>query len=183
MTADEAIALANAFLTQEHGEPCAVFGWSAKETRTHWRFYWNIVAAIEGREDALKGLDPVAVDKRTGVASIDRKLAIGEACNVAFPVPAKGPIADEAEAAALLQAWLDATVERPCFVRPYKVVSVGWAFMWNAEAALNDPLEGYVGQGPTIVVRNTGEIFDMGSAPGYDERLAELVRKLERESR
>jgi hypothetical protein len=178
MTADEAKALAGAFLSRVHDTPCAVFDWSTRETRTHWRFYWNTVAAMEGREGALKGVDPVAVDKRTGAAALDRKRAPGEACNVAFPLPATGPVANEAAAAALLQAWLDATKETACFVRLHRELPAGWVFIWNTEASVDDPLAGYVGQGPTIVVRATGQIFDMGSAPGYEERLAELVREL-----
>ena len=178
MTASEAKLLADSFLTQLRGQPCAVFDWSARETRTHWRFYWNTVAAMESREPALKGVDPVAVDKRTGAVVVDRKRAPNEPCNAAFPVPARGPVANEAEAAAILQAWVDATMERPCFVRLYREFAEGWAFTWNAEAALSDPREGYAGQGPTIVVRATGGIFGMGSAPGYDERLEDFVGEL-----
>lgn len=133
---------------------------------------------MEGREDALKGVDPVAVDKRTGAVVLNRKREEHEACNVAFPAPPQGPVASEADAAALVQAWVDATMEKPCFVRPYRELEVGWAFIWNAEDSLDDPLKGYGGQGPTIVVRDTGEIYDIGSAPPLDERLAAFEREL-----
>lgn len=178
MTVDEAKALAGAHLTQLHGKPCAVFDWSTTETPTHWRFFWNTVDAMEGREPGLKGVDPVAVDKRSGAVAVDRKRAEHEACNVVFPTPAKGPVVNETEAAAILKAWLDATMEKPCFVRLDREVANGWVFIWNAEAALQDAIQGYAGQGPTLVVRSTGEIFGVGSAPGADERLAELVREL-----
>lgn len=178
MKADDAKALANAFLTELHGEPCAVFDWSAREARTHWHFQWNTVAAMGGREPAQKGVDPIAVDERTGVVVLDRKRGPNEAENVVFPAPARGPIASEAEAAALVQAWIDARMEEPCFVELLRELSIGWAFIWNAEASKRDPLQAYVGQGPTIVVRDTGEIFDIGSAPPIDERLFAFEREL-----
>jgi hypothetical protein len=177
-TANEAKTLASAHLTQLHGKPCAVFDWSTRETPTHWHFQWNTVAAMDGSEDALKGVDPVAVDKRTGAVAIDRKRQEHEACNVAFPAPPHGPVASAADAAALVQAWVDATMEKPCFVKLYRELTVGWAFVWNSEASLSDPLESYVGQGPTVVVRETGEIFDIGSAPPIDERLEAFEREL-----
>jgi hypothetical protein len=73
MMSSEAKALAEAYLTAQQGKPCIVIDWTAVETRTHWRFYWNTIAASEGRAPALKGVAPVAVDKRTGVALLDPK--------------------------------------------------------------------------------------------------------------
>lgn len=50
MTRSKAKVLANAYLSALQGVPCAVFEQDGREARTHWRFYWNTVAAIELRE-------------------------------------------------------------------------------------------------------------------------------------
>ena len=55
MTRAEAKVLANAYLSALQGVSCTVFEQDGREARTHWRFYWNTVAAIELREPALRG--------------------------------------------------------------------------------------------------------------------------------
>lgn len=129
MTSAEAKVLAAAFLTSLRGEPCAVFHWSAREARTHWRFYWNTVAAMEGRAAALKGVDPVAVDKRTGVVLLDPKRTAPRApSNAVFPALPAGPVETKEDAAEIAQAWLDATMEHGSSICDAGVLPYGWAF-------------------------------------------------------
>lgn len=179
MTSAEAKALADAFLTSLRGEPCAVFGWSAREARTHWRFYWNTVAAMEGRAAGLKGVEPVAVDKRTGVVLLDPKVVDPRApCNAVFPAPPAGPVETSDDAAAIAQAWLDATVEHWSSISNARLLPYGWAFFWNADEFIRtgNIAHAYAGNGPLIVLRETGALHSLGSALPFESTCASFER-------
>lgn len=179
MTSGEARGLADAFLTSLRGEPCAVFDWSARETRTHWRFYWNSVAAMEGREAALKGVDPVAVDKRTGLVLLHPKQTAPHApCNAVFPSPPRGPVETKEDAAAIAQAWLDATMEHWSSIASFRELPYGWAFFWNTDEYLRTGDIGHAlgGNGPLIVSRETGALYGLGSAGTFEQQCAAFER-------
>lgn len=171
MTSAEAKVLADRFLTSLRGEPCAVFDWSARETRTHWRFYWNTAASMEGRTAALKGVDAVTVDKRTGVVLLDPKRTAPRApCNAVFPAPPAGPVETKEDAAAIAQAWLDATMEHWSSISDTRVLRYGWAFFWNSDEFLRtgDIEHAYAGNGPLMVLRETGALYALGSAMSFE---------------
>lgn len=180
MTPGEATPLANAYLTALRGEPCAVFAWSAREARTHWRFFWNTVAATEGRAQALKGVDEVAVDKRSGVVLLDPKRPPRAVLNFAFPAPPRGRIETETEAFEVAQSWLDATQECWSSLTTVKELPYGWAFSWDSDAylATGDALLALGGNGPLVVLRATGELFALGTAHGFEAECAGFEREV-----
>lgn len=183
MTADEAGALAGAWLTERRGEPCAVLAWSAREARTHWRFYWNTTAAIEGREVASKGVDAVCVDKRTRNVLLDpERRSPRDPVNAVYPAPPPGPVRTQEQAAAIAQAWLDATMEHWSSIVSARELHLGWAFFWNTDAflrtgALEDTLGG---NGPLVVLRDDGALHTLGTARPFDVMVAELETELGR---
>jgi hypothetical protein len=179
MTSAEATVLADAFLSSLRGEPCAAIDWSASETRTHWRFYWNTVAAMEGRAAGLKGVDPVAVDKRTALVLLDPKRTTPHApCNAVFPAPPAGPVETKERAAAIAQAWLDATMEHWSSLCGERELQYGWAFSWNSDAYLRTGAIEHAlgGNGPLIVLRETGALYALGSATSFESVCAEFER-------
>jgi hypothetical protein len=101
MMSFEAKSIAEAYLTAQQGEPCLVIDWTVVETRTHWRFFWNRTAAAEGQAPALKGVAPVAVNTRTGVALLDPKVPANEPLNATFPpLPSGAEVSTECAARA-----------------------------------------------------------------------------------
>ena len=183
MTSAEAKALADAWLTERRGEPCAVFDWSAREARTHWRFHWNTVAAMEGRAAALKGVDPVCIDKQTGAVLFDPKpSAPGAPSNEVYPSPPRGPVATEGEAAQIAQAWLDATIEQWSSIVSTHALSYGWAFSWTADDYIRtgDVAHALGGNGPLVVLKDSGELYGLGTGRPLDVECAELEREVVR---
>jgi hypothetical protein len=148
-------SIAEAYLTAQQGEPCVVIDWTVVETRTHWRFYWNRIAAIEGRAPALKGVAPVAVDKRTGVALFDPKVPANEPLNSRFPRRSPGAdVSTEGAGRAIAQGWLDATMEHWSSITRARELPYGWAFFWQSDEFLKtgDVAHAYGGNGPLIVM-------------------------------
>jgi hypothetical protein len=160
--ASEAKVRADAYLRTVQGEPCVVFDWSAIEARTHWRFYWNTVASIEGRAPALKGVAPVAVDKRTGVALLDPKHREGEPLNAVFPARPSGVDAGtEHGARAIAQGWLDATLEHWSSITECRDLTYGWLFSWESDEYLRtgNLLYAYIPNTPLIVIKSNGDLL------------------------
>lgn len=182
MDAAEAKALADVWLSAWRGVPCAVFDWSARETRTHWRFYWNTVAAMEGREPALKGLDPVAVEKRQGVVLLHpaRSSAAHAPANEAFPSPAPRRRVTEEEAKRIAQAWIDATMEPPCSIVTTFALPYGWAFTWTTDANIrsNDVRDALGGNGPLVVLEESGALYPLGTEHPVEETCALFAREV-----
>ena len=180
MTLLEAKSRADAYLSSLRGEPCAVFDWSARETRTHWRFFWNTVAAIEGRAQALKGVDPVAINKASGEVLLDPKRSPGDCLNRVFPSPARGPVEGVEEARRIAQAWLDATMESWSSILDHRELSYGWGFNWNVDEYLRtrDIRYALAGMGPLIVLKATGELFALGTATPFEQQCADFERTI-----
>jgi hypothetical protein len=176
MDAETAARLAAAHLTEREGEPCATFAWSARETRTHWRFYWNTVAAMEGRAPARKGVAPVAVDKRSGHVALDLPSSEGRAPrNASFPPrdPAHDP-STEAGARAIAQGWLDATSEIDCSIIDARERAAAWVFVFTSDEWLRtrDVRHALAGNGPLVVLKASGDLYALGTAKSIDDEIA-----------
>lgn len=181
MTSDEARALADGWLSALREEPCAAFAWSACEARTHWRFFWNTVAAMESRAPALKGVDPVCIDKRTGAVLFDSKPSDRTAPkNVAYPSAPSGPVATQEEAARIAQAWLDATMEHWCSITSGHALPYGWAFQWTTDDYIRtgDIMHALAGNGPLVVLKDSGELYGLGSAKTLEAECVDFEREV-----
>lgn len=181
MTASEAKARAEAYVSEREGVRCAIFDWSAREARTHWRFFWNTVAAIEGREPGRKGVAPVAVDKRTGIALFDPKLSPDLPLNAAFPARLHGTSASSREGCrAIAQAWLDGTMEQWSTITGDRELEYGWGFLWQSDKYLrtHDRSHALVGNGPLVVVATTGDLWQLGTGHAFEESVARLEQRL-----
>jgi hypothetical protein len=177
MMSSEAKSIAEAYLTARQGEPCLVIDWTVVETRTHWRFYWNSSAAAEGRAPALKGVAPVAVDKRTGVALLDPKARANEPLNGTFPpLPPGAEVSTEYAARAIAQGWLDATMEHWSSITSTRELPYGWAFFWQSDEFLRtgDVAHAYGGNGALIVMKSSGDLWMLGTALPVERMLADF---------
>jgi hypothetical protein len=90
-----------------------------------------------------------------------------------------------AEAREAAQAELDtfSSSDNPLqLVDDADVADVGWAWVYAWSTArwfqTHDPADAPgPGMGPVVVLKDTGETFHLGSAPSFDEQLAEYARE------
>ncbi len=155
----------------------------AYETIGFWAFRWNTREAVEtgGKRGYLKKLGSIVVERSTRrVTLLPFAPGAGYIANPPITWPPDADPLTRDGAAVRVQLYLDAVNVSPCVVLHTFERRYGWVVYYNSERyrETGDPMDGLAGNGPVVVLKDSGDLHALGSGRPVSEQLRELEHRL-----